>query len=182
MVTTRKHFLTQAAGAGAALCAGPFVLQEAAAAAPPAHQSALSARATATLAAWGDVLVPGAAAAGVSDFVNAQLAKRPGDTLLGLRYFDVPPPYAAFYDAGLRALDEEAERGFARRFLALTGVERRALLERLFADDSTWSGPPYFLFYLVTRSDAVDVVYGTPEGYARIGYPYVPQVVPPRPW
>jgi hypothetical protein len=137
---------------------------------------------TATLSAWCDTLAPGAAGAGVGDFVNAQLAKRPEDALLGIRYFDVPAPYLAFYREGLRALDRASKRIYRRAVPALNGDERQSLLARLLAGDADWSGPPFFLFYLVTRSDAVDVLYGTPSGFARIGYRYEPVVSPPSRW
>ena len=32
------------------------------------------------------------------------------------------------------------------------------------------------------RSDAVDVVYGTPEGFAKLGVPYMPHIMPPTSW
>ena len=38
------------------------------------------------------------------------------------------------------------------------------------------------LVYSVLRNDAVDVVYGTVEGFARIGVPYLPHILPPRTW
>jgi hypothetical protein len=34
--------------------------------------------------------------------------------------------------------------------------------------------------YFVLRSDAVDVVYGTMEGYESLGVPYMPHIVPDK--
>jgi hypothetical protein len=34
----------------------------------------------------------------------------------------------------------------------------------------------------VLRSDAVDVVYGTMEGYASLGIPYMPHIAPTKRW
>ena len=36
--------------------------------------------------------------------------------------------------------------------------------------------------YLVLRSDAVDVVYGTVEGYEALGIPYMPHIAPDKRW
>jgi len=36
--------------------------------------------------------------------------------------------------------------------------------------------------YLVLRSDAVDVVYGTMDGYAALGIPYRPHIAPSKRW
>ena len=36
--------------------------------------------------------------------------------------------------------------------------------------------------YFVLRSDAVDVVYGTMEGYERLGVPYLPHIAPDKRW
>jgi hypothetical protein len=51
--------------------------------------------------------------------------------------------------------------------------------------------PPYANFYraalgavvyLILRSDAVDVVYGTMDGYANLGIPYMPHIAPSKRW
>jgi hypothetical protein len=36
--------------------------------------------------------------------------------------------------------------------------------------------------YFLLRTDAVDVVYGTMEGYAQLGVPYMPHIAPARSW
>jgi hypothetical protein len=36
--------------------------------------------------------------------------------------------------------------------------------------------------YFLLRSDAVDVVYGTVEGYAALGIPYMPHIAPTKRW
>ena len=45
-----------------------------------------------------------------------------------------------------------------------------------------WSGPPSPFFYFVSRGDAVDVTYGTVEGFERLGIPYMPHIVPIKRW
>ena len=38
------------------------------------------------------------------------------------------------------------------------------------------------LFYVCLRSDAVDVVYGTPEGFRKLNIPYMEHILPPEGW
>jgi len=45
-----------------------------------------------------------------------------------------------------------------------------------------WQGPPGPFIYFVTRSDAVDVVYGTVEGYESLGIPYMAHIAPEKRW
>ena len=45
-----------------------------------------------------------------------------------------------------------------------------------------WQGPPSPLVYVLLRGDAVDVVYGTVEGFERLGVPYLPHILPPSNW
>ena len=45
-----------------------------------------------------------------------------------------------------------------------------------------WQGPSGSLVYLVLRSDAIDVVYGTVEGYEALGIPYMPHIAPVERW
>ena len=43
-------------------------------------------------------------------------------------------------------------------------------------------GPASPFVFGVLRSDAVDVVYGTMEGYAALGIPYMPHIAPTQKW
>jgi len=45
-----------------------------------------------------------------------------------------------------------------------------------------WSAPPAPLFYFVVRNDALDVYYGTEEGFNRLQIPYMPHLPPPAKW
>ena len=45
-----------------------------------------------------------------------------------------------------------------------------------------WAGPPPPLFYLAVRSDAADLVYGTPAAFARMQVPYMAHIEPPADW
>ena len=141
----------------------------------------------AILDALGDVLVPGAAEAGIAHFIDQQLDIPPSDCLLMARYLNIEPPYVAFYRAGLKAVD-----GFSRRLL---DKPFRELSEEMAVDvvrrfvNSNPEGwpqgrevPPAPLVYLLVRSDAVDVVYGTVEGFEKMKIPYMPHILPPRNW
>src|SRR3989475_7787670 len=71
----------------------------------------------------------------------------------------------------------QAEDGI--RDLTVTGVQTCAL--PIWKLDG-WQGPPGPFIYFVTRSDAVDVVYGTVEGYESLGIPYMPHIAPEKRW
>jgi hypothetical protein len=45
-----------------------------------------------------------------------------------------------------------------------------------------WTGRPAAIAYAVFRADAVDVVYGTMEGYEALGIPYMPHIPPEKRW
>lgn len=143
----------------------------------------LTAAQAATLAAFGEVLLPGATAAGIAHFVDDQLAKDPAECLLMLRYFDWPPPYAPFYAGGLAALDGAAQAAHGVAFTALDGPRATALVAPMLAGEvAGWHGPPAALVYLALRADAVDVVYGTMAGTAKLGLPYMAHIEPDPRW
>ena len=135
------------------------------------------------LEAVGEILVPGAAQAGIAHFVDNQLAADPNDCLLIARYFNIEPPYQSFYTDALAAIEQLSERRHDRRFAALAEAEAVALVREISArDPEGWAGPPAPLAYLVLRSDAVDVVYGTVEGFRQLNVPYMPHILPPSAW
>lgn len=135
-----------------------------------------------TLEAFGDVLLPGAAVAGITHFVDSQLASE--TPLLMLRYVDFPMPFQAFYQTGLAALEGLAKARYAgASFYDLTQPQQHALVLQIAQSvPEGWDGPPAQLFYFITRSDAVDVVYGTQEGFAKLDIPYMPHIAPERTW
>ena len=77
----------------------------------------------ATLDAVGETLVPGAKAAGVTNFVDQQISVPAEQSLLQARILSMRPPYANFYRAALGAIDnastatqgQEVRRAYARR-------------------------------------------------------------------
>jgi len=136
------------------------------------------------LEAIGETLVPGSKEAGVSHFVDQQLSVPPGEALLEARILNVRPPYANFYRAALGAVDKaskvhNSDRGIAQ----LKDAERFAFVDLMRQNKiDGWQGPAGPFVYLVLRSNAVDVVYGTMEGYAELGIPYMPHIAPEKRW
>lgn len=133
------------------------------------------------LEALGDTLLPGAAKAGIAHYIDRQLAS---DTpLLMLKYLDFPMAFLEFYRQGLAALEALAQRQRQRSFADLTPAQQTDLVRAISgANPEGWNGPPAPLFYFATRSDAVDVVYGTPEGYGKLNVPYMPHIAPRQKW
>lgn len=135
------------------------------------------------LEALGETLLPGAREAGLAHFVDQQLAARPEDCLLLLRYLDVPPPYADFYRAVLAALDGAARAAHGKPFAELEAAQAEDFVARMGRENPPgWQGPPAPLAYFALRSDAVDVVYGTVEGFEKLGVPYMPHIPPASRW
>ncbi|HUJ03346.1 MAG TPA: gluconate 2-dehydrogenase subunit 3 family protein [Rhizomicrobium sp.] len=136
------------------------------------------------LEALGETLVPGAQAAGIANFVDQQLSIPPEEALLEARILNIRPPYANFYRAALGAIDRASlanndKRGFAR----ISESERREFVDQMRQNKvAGWQGPPGPFVYLVMRSDAVDVVYGTMDGYAALGVPYMAHIAPTKRW
>jgi len=143
----------------------------------------LTAEQAETLEALGETLVPGARQAGIAHFVDQQLAGPPGECLLTARVVNVRPPFAGFYRAALGAVDRTSQAASNQRFAQLGAAEQREFVDRLRqAKLEGWQGPPPPFVYFVLRNDAVDVVYGTVEGFERLGVPYMPHIVPERRW
>ncbi len=134
-----------------------------------------------TLEALADVLLPGASAAGVAGYVDGQLGRKM--SLLFLRYMDYPGPEIDFYKQGLQSLERESHVRWDASFAAGSEKQRVDLVQELMQKTpSGWNGPPAPLFCFVVRNDATDVFYGTPEGFAKLGIPYLPLIPPPAPW
>lgn len=175
---------------GAALSALVFTLDGVKVALSPRQAQAadvplqvLSAADKETIEALGDVLLPGAKDAGIAYYIDHQLAGDPKDALLIARSLSIPPPYQNFYRAGLGALGRAAQKAYQMNFAALASEQKvefvRAMSKK---NPDGWQGPPSPFFYFVLRNDATDVVYGTVEGFAELGVPYMPHILPERKW
>jgi hypothetical protein len=136
-----------------------------------------------TIEALGETLLPGARAAGVAHFIDQQVSVTPGEALLEARIVNVKPPYINFYRAAIGGIDKASMARSGKRFAALSAAEQHDFIDALRQNKiEGWQGPPAGLVYFVLRSDAVDVVYGTMEGYESLGVPYMAHIAPEKRW
>jgi Gluconate 2-dehydrogenase subunit 3 len=133
-----------------------------------------------TLGAMGETLVPGAKAAGITNFVDQQLSIPAEEALLEARIMNVRPPYANFYRAALEAIDGASQAKYGGRgFAQLNPTEQHDIVDLMRQNKiENWKGPAAGFVYFLLRTDAVDVVYGTMDGYAHLGVPYQPHIAP----
>ena len=146
--------------------------------------SVLSAAEVSLIDALGEALLPGSAAAGLSHYLDHQLAGDAADSLLMIKYLRVNPPYLDFYRAGWRAVAAVAHHLFGKAVEELSPQSCAELIRKMSGGSlgAAWQGPPAPFFYFVMRSDAVDVTYGTEAGFASLGVPYMPHIAPPSRW
>jgi hypothetical protein len=137
-----------------------------------------------TLAALGETLVPGAREAGMAHFIDQQISVPPEEALLQARILHVRPPFANFYRAAIGAVDRASDKIHAKKFAELSADTQREFvgLMRQNKLEGWQGGPPGPFIYAVLRSDAVDVVYSTMDGYEMLGVPYMPHIAPERRW
>jgi hypothetical protein len=136
-----------------------------------------------TLEALGETLVPGAQQAGIAHFIDQQVSVSPGEALLEARQLNVKPPFINFYRAAIGAVDKASEARSGRRFAALSTTDQHDFVDAMRQNKiEGWQGPAGGFVYFILRSDAVDVVYGTMDGYESLGVPYMPHIAPDKRW
>ena len=136
-----------------------------------------------TLEALGETLVPQARDAGIAHYIDQQLSVPPHEALLQARIFNIRPPFADFYRATIVTIDESSRRLFGRDFAQLSTKDQREFVDRMRQNKiEGWTGRPGAAVYAVLRADAVDVVYGTMEGYEALGIPYMAHIPPEKRW
>jgi hypothetical protein len=136
-----------------------------------------------TLEALGESLVPKAREAGIAHYIDQQLSVPPQDSLLQARIFNFRPPFAEFYRNMIVTIDDSSRKSFGKEFAQLTAKDQREFVDRMRQNKiEDWKGKPAALAYAVLRADAVDVVYGTMEGYEALGIPYMAHIVPEKRW
>jgi hypothetical protein len=134
-----------------------------------------------TLEAFGDVLLPGSREAGIAHYVDDQLG-RP-ESLLFVKYMEYPAPQIDFYRQGLASLDHLCQARLSCPFASALAEQRVEIVKEISQKiPDGWNGPPAPLFYFVVRNDAMDVYYGTEEGFNRLQIPYMPHLPPPAKW
>jgi hypothetical protein len=143
----------------------------------------------AILEAFAEELLPGSAEAGVAHYIDEQLSRDANDNLLMARYFQIEPPMSGFYKAGLATLNGYCIQTFNSSFADMDPAQRTAFVGSMMnigpegpIDPEGWIGPPAAIFYMCVRSDTVDVVYGTMEGFAKLNVPYMAHIEPPAKW
>jgi hypothetical protein len=162
----------------------PTLLSPRAACADRVQFTTLSVAEATLLAAFADHILPGAAAAGVAHFVDHQLGVDPQECLLMCKYFpEIKAPFDVFYKGGIAALRQAVSKQYETSFDDLTIAQKNAVTDSLWKGVVTnWSGPPPPLFYMMVRSDAVDVVYGTKDGFDELNIPYMAHIMPKEKW
>jgi hypothetical protein len=136
-----------------------------------------------TLEAIGETLAIGARQHGVANFVDSQLAVPAEDSLLMIRVSEARPPYVNYYRAALAAIERASQTLHKRKYADLDAALQREFVDALRQNRiENWQGPSQAGVYLTLRNDAIDVAYGTVEGFARLGVPYMPHIVPERNW
>lgn len=134
------------------------------------------------LEALAEGMVPGSVKLGVTHFVDHQISSDPGDCLLIAKYLQAPVPYAGFYATGLKVAEGMAQRAGGKTLVNLDAAALESLIASMSKPGTVVDGFPIFLFYLCLRSDAVDVVYGTPQGFEKLNVPYMQHILPPENW
>jgi Gluconate 2-dehydrogenase subunit 3 len=136
-----------------------------------------------TLEALGETLVPKAREAGIAHYIDQQISVPPQESLLQARIFNFRPPFAEFYRNTILAVDDHSRKLFGKEFAQLTAKDQREFVDRMRQNKiEDWKGRPAALTYAVLRADAVDVVYGTMEGYEALGIPYMAHIAPEKRW
>jgi hypothetical protein len=137
-----------------------------------------------TIEALGETLVPGARASGIAHFIDQQLSVPAEEALLEARILNVRPPYARFYRSAIAGVDNASQAiNSGRKFAQLSPGEQHDFVDAMRQNKvQGWQGPGGSFVYLLLRSDAVDVVYGTMEGYEALGIPYMPHIAPDKRW
>ena len=181
---TRRSFLTTSAMAMTYLVGGKALLPTPAAAyAAQMPMKLLSPLEAATLEAICEAIVPGSQSAGIAAFVDYQLAETTRDALLMGRYLGLEPPFAPFYQQGLAAAHQAAQKQFDRDWSQLNPSQTSSLIDQMFNDAiADWPAAPASFLFFVWRADACDVVYGTQSGSEAIGMPYMAHIAPSNKW
>lgn len=144
----------------------------------------LNADEAARLEAVSDAMVPGAREAGIAHFVDQQCSVARHEALLSLRISNWQPPFVNFYRAALAEIDRQCNTKHGKPFAQLTAAEQLDVIGQMRQNKlPDWKGPrPGAGVYATFRADGVDVVYGTVEGFERLGVPYMAHILPTARW
>lgn len=132
----------------------------------------LTLRQSKALATLAEHLVPGSAKAGISAYIDTQLAAGP-DSLLMAKYVGVPVEqqkdfYLSALNAIVSAMSDTAVEAFATAMASDTVPQ--------------WQGPPASYVFFLLRADALDVTYGSEAGFENLDIPYSAHIRPETTW
>lgn len=130
----------------------------------------------------GETVVPGSAESGLVHFIDHQLGVTADDCFLMCKYFQLTEPYKKFYVSGLSSVATAARQYLGKPFELLDETDLTRLIREISRPGTLIDEFPVFLFYLCLRSDAVDIVYGTPDGFDKLNVPYMEHIMPPDGW
>ena len=118
-------------------------------------------------------LVPGSVDAGIAAYLDAQLRAGEDSLLIG-KYLGVDiPAQMDFYKSLATNLQKALQ----------TDSPTPAVVSALWNDTQPeWEGPPASYMLFVLRADALDVTYGTSEGFEVLEIPYMAHIMPENPW
>ena len=137
----------------------------------------------ATIEAIGETLAPGARQQGIANFIDHQISVPAEEALLEARIVNVKPPYANFYRAAIGAINGASTAKNGKPFAELDAAAQHDFVDQMRQNKiDGWKGPGGPFVYLILRSDAVDVVYGTMAGYKSLDIPYMAHIEPKRSW
>ena len=171
---SRRHLLARSSAAGFFMIGGQSLwLTPDEAEAREFEPQILSPEQCNALSILGDALVPGAATAGLAAYIDLQLQAGDESLLIG-KYLGVDTSaqtsfYRAAADNVIAMIDEHTSMQ-----TVITGMAADTL--------PGWAGPPASYVLFVLRADALDVTYGTPEGFENLGIPYMAHIMPEQPW
>ncbi len=138
-----------------------------------------------TLNKLADILLPGANSAGFSYFIDSQISKSSTESLSLLRYMDWPWPHSTFYEKGATAVNAYALNKHRVSFSELDEDDASEIVSNIASsqpDSWLFDAPPAPLFFYVTRADALDVFYGTEDGFELLEIPYIAHIEPTQKW
>ena len=129
-----------------------------------------------------DAIVPGARDAGVAHYIDHELSGNSPRLLL--RFAQLPGPMTPYYTDGIAAFSAAVMQQKQAAFASLRTDDQHAIIEALRTGTlAPWANavaPP--VFFGMMRNDGVDVVYGSIDGFKRLGMPYMPHIAPTTTW
>ncbi len=127
-----------------------------------------------------EAIVPDAQKSGISHYIDHQLAAPKADNMLILKYLGVPHPQVNFYRQALLAFKKSCPLFQKKNITDVTASELQDYVKLMIQQNPPdWhDAPPAPFFYFTLRSDAIDVTYGTMEGFSKLNIPYMAHIEP----